>query len=119
MDDAVEEESASGYMDHGLGHVEVLLVVANKAAPADHPPEGAHHDSASWDELEAHRLIGAAEDLDHGSEEGEASTYGRRRGSSVRLQYPTRQRGWSGPAMYTAMWRLGPTTRLSSSQPRT
>ena len=41
MGDAAEQQCAHGDMDHGLGHVEASLVVADEAAPPDHPAEGA------------------------------------------------------------------------------
>jgi hypothetical protein len=50
MGDAAEEQRAHGDVDHGLGYVEAFLVVADEAAPADHPAEGALHDSSAWDD---------------------------------------------------------------------
>ncbi len=44
MCNATEQQGAHGDVDHGLGHVEALLLVADQSAPADHPAEGALHD---------------------------------------------------------------------------
>ncbi len=39
MDDAAQQWGAHGDVDHGLGAVEALLVIADEATPADHPFE--------------------------------------------------------------------------------
>lgn len=51
--DAAEQQCAHGGMDHGLGDVEVLLIVVDETPPPDHPAEGALHNPTTRDDLEA------------------------------------------------------------------
>ena len=51
--ESAEEEGAHGDVDHGFEDVEGALVVADQAAPADHPAEGPLHHPAPWKDLVA------------------------------------------------------------------
>ena len=53
MGDTAKQQGTHGDVDHGLGHVEALFVVADETPPADHPTEGALHDPASGQDLKA------------------------------------------------------------------
>ena len=67
MGDAAEQEGAHGDMDHGLGDVEPLLVVAHQAAPAGHPAEGPLDHPAAGQDLEALLAGKLAHDLERRS----------------------------------------------------
>ncbi len=56
-------------MDHGLGNVQTLLVVAHQPSPADHPAEGPSDDPPTRDRREPDLLIGSPYDLDDKIEE--------------------------------------------------
>lgn len=139
MGDASEQQGAHGNVDHGLGYVEALLVVADEAPPADHPAEGALHDPAVGDDLEAFRGVGAAHDLDHEVEEGglvhELGSVVARVSEQVLQPRPALADGGKDglrsravrhvggrevtisnrPSVSTATWRLRPTIRLPPS----
>jgi len=57
-------------VDHGLGDIASGFIVANEAAPAGHPAEGALDDLASGQQLEAWFSIDPADDLDDQVQEG-------------------------------------------------
>lgn len=61
MNDTPKHEASERDVDHGLGDVEVLFVVANQALPADHPAEGSLDDPAPWQHLEARLLVPVSE----------------------------------------------------------
>ena len=64
MADAAQEEAAHGNMDHCLGDVDPVLVVAHEAAPAGHPTESAFNHPATGEQLEARFGVDAPHDLD-------------------------------------------------------
>ncbi len=53
MSVSAQEVTAHCDEDHGMGHVDALLVVTNEAAPPDHPAEGALDDPTPGQDLEA------------------------------------------------------------------
>ena len=64
MCDPSDERGAEAEADHGFGHVEAALVMADEAAPAGHPAEGTFHDRATGENLEALLVCELAHDLD-------------------------------------------------------
>ncbi len=64
MGDASEEQGAPANVDHGLGDVQALLVVAHQAAPTGHPAEGALHHPAPRQDLEADLVGQLAHDFE-------------------------------------------------------
>ena len=101
MGDASEQERAHGDVDHGFGNVEAALVVPDQASPADHPAEGALHDPASREDLEATLRVRPADDLDDDVEEGrlvhEVGAFGggvgEERLHGVAVEYASRRAG--------------------------
>ena len=63
MADAAKQKTTHGDVDHGLGDVQALLVVAHEASPADEPSEGALDDPAARQHSKRMQL-GAFDDLD-------------------------------------------------------
>src|SRR5215216_5870727 len=65
-----EKKASHCDVDHGLGDVEAVLVVAHETPPAHEPSEGALDHPTARQHLEAGLLIDAAHDLDDEIEEG-------------------------------------------------
>ena len=70
MNGASEEHASEGDVDHGLGAVDALLIVAPEPTPSGRPPEGAFDDLAARQDFEALGGIGSFDDLDGEVEEG-------------------------------------------------
>ncbi len=67
MADAAPEKAAESDIDHGLGDVDALFVVADRPAPARHPGEAALDGPAPRQPLEAGLCVDAARAVDAGA----------------------------------------------------
>ena len=65
-----EQDASEGDVDHGLGAIDTLFVVAHEAAPAGHPSERSLDDPATWEDFEAHGGVGSLDDLNGEIPEG-------------------------------------------------
>src|SRR5262245_39203828 len=70
MADAPQEQAAHGDVDHRLGDVEALLIVAHQAAPPDEPADRALDDPPPWHNLEAWIAVEPTNDRDDEAEKG-------------------------------------------------
>lgn len=70
MADSSQQKASHGDVDHGLGDVEALFVVAHQASPSGKPAEGAFDDPASRQHLEPRLGIDPPHDFDDEVEEG-------------------------------------------------
>src|SRR6478672_7799516 len=70
MADSTKQEASHGNVDHGLGDIQALFVVAHETAPAGEPGEGSLDDPSAGQNLEAGFAIDAADALDDEVEEG-------------------------------------------------
>jgi hypothetical protein len=57
MSDPSDEEGAESDVDHGLGDVDALFVVAHEASPSCHPAEGSFNHPSARQDVEALRFL--------------------------------------------------------------
>src|ERR1700716_3677676 len=70
MADPTQHEAAERDVDHSLGYVDALFVVADEPAPADHPAQGPLDHPAARQDSEAWLVGEAGNDLDDEAEKG-------------------------------------------------
>src|SRR5467141_717742 len=70
MADPTQHEAAERDVDHSLGYVDALFVVADEPAPADHPAQGPLDHPAARQDGEAWLVGEAVNDLDDEAEKG-------------------------------------------------
>ena len=70
MSDAPYEKGSEGDMDHGIGYVDALLVVADEATPPCHPAEGSFDDPSPGKNVEPFGSFDPAHDFDDELQEG-------------------------------------------------
>ena len=70
MGDPSEQQASQSDMDHRLGNVDALFIVAHEPPPACHPAEGSLDDPTTREALEALARVGSLDDLDREIEAG-------------------------------------------------
>src|SRR5260370_8920345 len=64
MSDTPYEKGSEGDMDHGVGYIDALLVVADEATPPCHPAEGSFDNPAPGENVEPFGSFDPAHDFD-------------------------------------------------------
>ena len=64
MSNPAQHEAVGRDLDHGLGDIETLFIVAHQMAPPGHPTKGARDDPALWQNLEPGLFVGPSDDLE-------------------------------------------------------
>lgn len=70
MIDPAQEQACHGHVDHGLGDIDPLFVVAHRPSPRGEPAEGSFDGPATRRHLEAGLVVDAPDDFDGEVEEG-------------------------------------------------
>jgi hypothetical protein len=70
MSDTPYEKGSEGDMDHGVGYIDALLVVADEATPPCHPAEGSFDNPAPGENVEPFGSFDPAHDFDDELQEG-------------------------------------------------